>query len=162
MFEAQAIAIEMENIVSNRPMTHDLFKAFATSFDIEIQQVIINNLKEGVFYAKLVCVKGDQYVELDARPSDAIAIGIRFSVPIYAEDRILAEAGIEFSEMEETTESVSSSDLQTEPARTETSSSQVTDLSVEDLEQKMSEAIANEDYESAARFRDEINRRKDN
>ena len=102
MFEAQAIALEMEQISSNRPMTHDLFKSFAKSFEIEIKEIIISDLREGVFYARIVCSFGDGtgYTELDARPSDAIAIGIRFNAPIYAYEPVLKEAGIVLSDVE--------------------------------------------------------------
>jgi bifunctional DNase/RNase len=94
MFEAQAIAIEIEKIIPNRPMTHDLFKSFAHSFDYEVEQIVISDLKEGVFFAKIVCTNGDKTLEIDARPSDAIAIGLRFDAPIYTYETILAEAGI--------------------------------------------------------------------
>ena len=94
MFEAQAIAIEIEKIIPNRPMTHDLFKSFAYSFNFTVKEIIISDLKEGVFFAKIVCSDGVKNVEVDARPSDAIAIGLRFSVPIYTYENILSEAGI--------------------------------------------------------------------
>ena len=83
MFEAQAIAIEIEKIVPNRPMTHDLFKSFAASYKYNIEEIIISDLKEGVFFAKIVCSNGKGTIEIDARPSDAIAIGIRFEAPIF-------------------------------------------------------------------------------
>jgi bifunctional DNase/RNase len=163
MFEAQAIAIEMEKIVSNRPMTHDLFKSFATSFGIEVTQVLINNLKEGVFYAKLICVQDDHFVELDARPSDAIAIGIRFGIPIFAEEDILAEAGIEFSEMDAPGDMGEDKDLSaSEPAKPKATNKSVSTMQLGELEQRMEEAIKAENYEEAAKYRDEINRRKQN
>src|SRR3954468_5162664 len=93
-FEAQAIAIELENMTPSRPLTHDLFKSFASSFDIEIEEVIVFNLVEGVFYAKLVCNDGEKKVEIDARTSDAIAIAVRFNCPIYTYEFILSSAGI--------------------------------------------------------------------
>src|SRR5688572_16040828 len=101
MFEAQAIAIEIEKIVPNRPMTHDLFKSFASSFKFSIKEITISDLKEGVFYAKIICTDGSKTVEIDARPSDAIAIGIRFNVPIFTFEAILSEAGIVLSESNE-------------------------------------------------------------
>ena len=97
MFEAQAIAIEIEKIIPNRPMTHDLFKSFASSFNYKIEEIIISDLKEGVFFAKIVCSNGKSTIEVDARPSDAIAIGIRFDAPIFTFEPILSEAGIVLS-----------------------------------------------------------------
>ena len=93
-FEAQAIAIELEKMTPTRPLTHDLFKSFATSFDIIIREVIIYNLVEGIFYSKIVCEKDGQTVEIDARTSDAIAIGVRFDCPVYTFENILSSAGI--------------------------------------------------------------------
>ena len=104
MFEAQAIAIEIEKVVPNRPMTHDLFKSFAGAFNYSVEEILISDLKEGVFFSKIVCSDGIRQVEIDARPSDAIAIGIRFDVPIYTYETILSEAGIvlnEFNDEEE-------------------------------------------------------------
>jgi bifunctional DNase/RNase len=101
MFEAQAIAIEIEKIVPNRPMTHDLFKSFAQSFRFSVLEIIISDLREGVFYAKIVCTDGTRKVEVDARPSDAIAIGLRFGVPIYTFEPILSEAGIVLTDADE-------------------------------------------------------------
>ena len=94
MFEAQAIAIEIEKIIPNRPMTHDLFKSFANNFHFTVEEIIISDLKEGVFFAKIVCSDGLKRMEVDARPSDAIAIGLRFDSPIFTYENILAEAGI--------------------------------------------------------------------
>ncbi len=103
MFEAQAIAIEIEKITSSRPMTHDLFKSFAEAFAFNIEEIVISDLREGVFYAKIICIGSDAYkmVEIDARPSDAIAIGLRFGVPIYTYESIMSEAGIVLSDTEE-------------------------------------------------------------
>jgi len=94
MPEAQAIALEMENIISNRPMTHDLFKSFAHEFKFDVEEIVISDLKDGVFFARIVCTGPDGRVEIDARPSDAIAIGLRFKAPIFAIDKIMDEAGI--------------------------------------------------------------------
>ena len=104
MFEAQAIALEIEKIVPNRPMTHDLFKSFANAFDYQVEEVIISDLKEGVFFAKIICSNGEKSIEIDARPSDAIAIGIRFDVPFYTYEAVLSEAGIILTDEEEVAE----------------------------------------------------------
>ena len=103
-FEAQAIAVELENMKPNRPLTHDLFKNFAESFSIDVKEVIVYNLKEGIFYAKLVCTDGNKTYEIDARTSDAIAMAVRFNCPIYTYEFILSQAGINLDESTATLE----------------------------------------------------------
>src|ERR1700722_8167683 len=93
-FEAQAIAIEMENMKPSRPLTHDLFKNFAETFEIQLKEVIVYNLVEGIFYAKLICARDNNEVEIDARTSDAIALAVRFNCPIFTYEFILNSAGI--------------------------------------------------------------------
>lgn len=93
-FEAQAIAIEIEKMSPSRPLTHDLFKTLTLSYQIEVEEVLIYNLVEGIFYAKIICNNGQKTVELDARTSDAIALAVRYNCPIYTYDFILASAGI--------------------------------------------------------------------
>lgn len=158
MFEAQAIAIEIEKIVPNRPMTHDLFKSFAQSFKFSVSEIIISDLKEGVFYAKIVCSDGIKKVDIDARPSDAIAIGLRFNVPIYTFETILSEAGIVFTESQEEEEPLIKKE---ESARQSPTSSpeKFKDVPFEKLKEMLDEALENEDYEKAARIRDELNKR---
>jgi len=148
MFEAQAIAIEIEKITPHRPMTHDLFKSFAKAYDYTVQEILISDLREGVFFAKIVCTGG---VEIDSRPSDAIAVGIRFSVPIYTTESIMSEAGIVLFDIdEEEGEEEESVSVEQSPT---------SDYPLEKLQQMLDEALENEDYEQAARLRDEINRR---
>lgn len=154
MFEAQAIALEIEKIAPNRPMTHDLFKSFAHGFNYEVTEIIISDLKEGVFFAKIVCTDGIKTVEIDARPSDAIAIGIRFEVPFYTYEKVLAEAGIILTEDEEILEEES-----VEPVVVEKEGERLQDFSVDKLNEMLNEALAAEDYEKAAKIRDEINKR---
>lgn len=160
MFEAQAIAIEIEKITSARPMTHDLFKSFARAFRFDIHEIIISELREGVFYAKIVC--SSQYsggiIEIDARPSDAIAIGLRFNVPIYTYEDVLAEAGITISDIEE--EESETGSKQQRYAERRPSSGGLAQMTVEQLEKALQQAIEQEDYERAAQIRDELNRRK--
>lgn len=162
MFEAQAIAIEIEKIIPNRPMTHDLFKSFAHNFNYKVQEIIISDLKEGVFFAKIVCSNGAEQVEIDARPSDAIAIGLRFDAEIYTYEAILAEAGIVLTDETEDditeikSELSSSISKKKEPGK---KSSGMKDFSVDKLNELLSEAIENEDYEKAAKIRDELSRR---
>jgi bifunctional DNase/RNase len=154
MFEAQAIALEIEKISPNRPMTHDLFKSFAHGFNYEVTEIIISDLKEGVFFAKIVCTDGIKTIEIDARPSDAIAIGIRFEVPFYTYEKVLAEAGIILTEDEEILEEES-----TEPVVVEKEGERLQDFSIDKLNEQLNEALAAEDYEKAAKIRDEINKR---
>ncbi len=159
MFEAQAIAIEIEKIIPNRPMTHDLFKSFANTFHFSVNEIIISDLKEGVFYAKIVCTDGTETREIDARPSDAIAIGIRFGVPIFTNEAIMSEAGIVLTdaEEEESGESVISEDV--DPSQSKTMSDRLKDYSSEKLHQLLNEALEKEDYEQAAKIRDEMKKR---
>ncbi len=161
-FEAQAIAIEIEKMTPTRPLTHDLFKSFATSFHIQIQEVIIYNLVDGIFYAKLLCTgPGKQQVEIDARTSDAIALAVRFDCPIYTYEFILATAGIvvegndfvflgKMDEQEETVEGTSPSG----------SKANLSQLSDDELQKQLKDALTEEAYERAARIRDELSKRR--
>lgn len=158
MFEAQAIAIEIEKILPNRPMTHDLFKAFANNFHFTIEEIVISDLKEGVFFAKIVCTDGLKKMEIDARPSDAIAIGLRFDSPIFTYENILAEAGIVLTdEADEETE------VKAEPAPKPKKEGRGKDdyknLTVDKLNELLRDAIDKEDYEKAAKIRDELSKR---
>jgi bifunctional DNase/RNase len=163
MFEAQAIAIEIEKIVPNRPMTHDLFKSFGHSFHFIIKEIIISDLKEGVFFAKIVCNSDEKTVEIDARPSDAIAIGLRFNAPIFTYENIMAEAGIVLSEeSEEETEVAPESKKKKKeetPPPDKSAEKSLKDYSFDKLQQLLKDAIDKEDYERAAKIRDELNRR---
>ncbi len=158
MFEAQAIAIEIEKIIPNRPMTHDLFRSFAQSFKFSIIEIIISDLKEGVFFAKIVCTDGLTMNEIDARPSDAIAIGLRFNVPIYTHESIMSEAGIVLTEMDEEQPIVKKESKASNPSPKKTGES-LKDLSFDQLQQLLNEALDKEDYERAAKVRDEMNKR---
>ncbi len=151
MFEAQAIAIEIEKIVPNRPMTHDLFKAFSHNFDIDIKEVYISDLKEGVFFARIICEHNGKIFEIDSRPSDAIAIGLRFNVDFYTNESILTEAGIVLTDEYE--EEI----VQQEVVKSEKTN--LEDLSSSELEKLLTEALDKEDYEKAARIRDVLNKR---
>ncbi|MDZ7604074.1 MAG: bifunctional nuclease domain-containing protein [Cyclobacteriaceae bacterium] len=164
MFEAQAIAIEIEKITPNRPMTHDLFKSFAGTFNFTISEIIISDLKEGVFFAKIVCQDGEKTTEIDSRPSDAIAIGLRFNAPIFTYDNILAEAGIELTdEIEDEPEIPKAAEEQKTPAKKEKTpaapAGKIKDMPMDKLMEMLQKAIEKEDYERAAQIRDEINKR---
>ena len=153
-FEAQAIAIELEKMTPTRPLTHDLFKNFSDSFDIKIVEVIIYKLEEGIFYSKLICEKDGKQTELDARTSDAIAIGVRFECPIYTSENILSSAGILLDET-----AIEEDDFMSEVSEDEKKET-IETQSIEDLEDQLATAIDNEDYELASKIRDEITKRK--
>jgi uncharacterized protein len=151
MFEAQAIAIEMEKISPNRPMTHDLFRSFAQAFDYTIEEVIISEIKEGIFYAKISCTDGIRQKFIDARPSDAVAVALRFNVPIYANETVLEDAGINAEEIDKEED---------EPFEAPKPKSQrLSDKTLDELNKMLEEALINEEYEKAAKIRDEIDRR---
>lgn len=157
-FEAQAIAIELEKMKPSRPLTHDLFKNFAEKFDINIKEVIVYNLVEGIFYAKIVCEREGEEIEVDARTSDAIALAVRFECPVYTFEFILSSAGIILDEDEEATEG--KEELEDIPI--ESSGDDLNSLNLEELEEQLNNAIRDENYEHASRIRDEINRRNSN
>lgn len=158
MFEAQAIAIEIEKIVPNRPMTHDLFKSFAHNFNFTIKEIVISDLKEGVFFGKIICSDGMREVEVDARPSDAIAIGLRFGVEIYTYEAILSEAGIVLGEEEEE-EGAPKAKAPKSTAKPKGFMDKLKDLPMDKLQELLSEMLQKEDYEKAAKIRDEMNKR---
>ena len=158
-FEAQAIAVAMENMVPTRPLTHDLFKNTLESFNIEIKEVIINNLLDGVFHARLICLQDGEEIEIDSRTSDAIAMAVRFGCPIFTYEFILEQAGVVLEEEAEEGESNPSSRKKRQrrkPAKTPPYSEQ----SEDELNALLDKVIGEEDYEKAAEIRDELNRRK--
>jgi len=155
-FEAQAIAIELEKMTPTRPLTHDLFKSFAISFGIKVKEIVIYNLSEGIFYAKLICEKEGQLSEIDARTSDAIALGVRFKCPIYTYESILSSAGVELDENSDFTSDFDS-DIEKVP-----SENSLNNLSVEELQQQLNSALEDEEYELASKIRDEISKRSEN
>jgi bifunctional DNase/RNase len=157
MFEAQAIAIEIEEIAPNRPMTHDLFKTFADGFDIKLDHIFISDLKEGIFFAKINTSLGEKKLVIDSRPSDAIAISLRFEVPIYTNEKVLSEAGIIISEEEETEEE--GKELVQNATEILQDDKPLTHSTVEELNILLEDALKKEDYEVAAKVRDEINRK---
>ncbi|QOI98012.1 MAG: bifunctional nuclease family protein [Flammeovirgaceae bacterium] len=158
MFEAQAIAIEIEKIIPNRPMTHDLFKSFANNFHFTVEEIVISDLKEGVFFAKIICSDGLKRTEIDARPSDAIAIGLRFDSPIFTYENILAEAGIVLTDEpeEEAAEPKPRARVRKDAPK---KGEDMKNMPVEKLNELLKEAIEREDYERAAKIRDELSKR---
>ncbi|TCK85024.1 bifunctional nuclease family protein [Albibacterium bauzanense] len=159
-FEAQAIAIEIEKMTPSRPLTHDLFKSFADTFDITIEEILIYNLVDGIFFAKLICNDDGRIVEIDARTSDAIAIAVRFNCPIYTYEFILSSAGIiiegnDFAFLENM-----DSDSKDIGSKEKESPISYSTFSDEELKEKLHQALDDEAYEKAAKIRDEISRRK--
>lgn len=154
--EAQAIAIELEKMTPSRPLTHDLFKSFSHSFGIEIEEVIIYNLIEGIFFAKLIAVLDGRRAEIDSRTSDAVALAVRFDCPIFCYDFILDSAGVTADDsaldLDDDEASVAIEDL--------TGDKRDEELSINDLEKQLALAIEREEYERASKLRDEIDRRK--
>lgn len=161
MFEAQAIAIEIEKIIPNRPMTHDLFKSFAHNFNFSVKEIVISDLKEGVFFAKIICEDSNRTIEIDARPSDAIAIGLRFNASIYTYETIMSEAGIVLTEEseEEPSELTGEFSKKEKSEPVEKGPENLKDASADRLKKLLDDAIEKEDYERAAKIRDEMNRR---
>jgi len=158
-FEAQAIALELEHIKPPRPMTHDLIKSVVLGLNSWVKHIVINDLKDGTFFAEVICENEGSEVAIDSRPSDAIAIAIRFDAAIYVEESVLEEAGIT---AEVTTTEDQEAIKETEPMlSTIDNPSHDTSDPLEDLNKSLSSAIADEDYERAARIRDEIQRLKD-
>ena len=153
-FEAQAIAVALERMQPSRPLTHDLMKNFMMAFNIDLHEIIINDLQEGIFYSKLICSSDKDTVEIDSRTSDAVALAVRFGCPIYTYDNILESAGILMEEDDKKKKVVVS--------HNDESNDDLKKLSVLELESLLKEVLEHEDYIKAASIRDEINRRKGN
>ncbi|MFD1628509.1 bifunctional nuclease family protein [Pseudopedobacter beijingensis] len=165
-FEAQAIAIEIEKMTPSRPLTHDLFKSFADAYHINIQEVIIYNLIEGVFFAKLICNNGEKTLEIDARTSDAIALAVRFNSPIYTYEFILSTAGIiiegnDFLFLDNIDSIEESATVSPSSSSTTSSKENLDSVSTEELQERLQKALASEAYEKAAIIRDELNKRSE-
>lgn len=151
-FEAQAIAVAVENMTPNRPLTHDLFKNTLSSYEITVKEVIINELLDGIFYAQLVCEQNGNVSVIDSRTSDAIAMSVRFGCPIYTYETIMESASLDV----ETAKGPSNVEVKREKKKDD-----IADMSLSQLESLLSKVLENEDYEKAAQIRDEINRRSE-
>src|SRR5687768_12414442 len=158
-FEAQAIAVALEKMQPSRPLTHDLMKNFMTAFTIDLHEIIICDLQEGIFYSKLVCSSENDTVEIDSRTSDALALAVRFGCPIYTYENILDSAGIL---MEETTGKKKKAKELAEVETEEASSGKedLKSMSLEELNTLLNDVLESEDYIRAIAIRDEINARK--
>jgi bifunctional DNase/RNase len=154
-FEAQAIAVALENMHPSRPLTHDLMKNFMTAFDIQLQEVYICDLQEGIFYSKLVCYTANDTIEIDSRTSDALALAVRFGCPIYVNGKILDQAGIENELGEKQPNIISSESI------TSTKEDDLSSLSITELNELLNEVLEQEDYIRAIDIRDEIARRNE-
>lgn len=157
--EAQAIAIQLEGLKPPRPLTHDLFLNVALAFDIEIAEVFIHRLEEGIFYAELVCEQNSNRIRVDSRTSDAIALALRFECPIFTTEEIIEKAGIimEFNDADEIGDESGDTDMvKKSPGK----HSDYSEYSPEELNELLNAAVTDEDYEKASEIRDEINKRK--
>lgn len=162
-FEAQSIAVALERMAPTRPLTHDMTKSICTSFGIDLQEVIINNLDDGIFFAQLICKRGDEVVEIDSRTSDAIALAIRFDAPIYTYEFILDAAGLVVENQGDEAGKEKVEQAQEEPKEVKKSIPEGGDLtkrSLNDLKTLLQQYLDKEDYEKAIVVRDEIERRR--
>ncbi|MFY7899782.1 MAG: bifunctional nuclease family protein [Chitinophagaceae bacterium] len=156
-FEAQAIAVALEHMQPSRPLTHDLMKNFMNAFNVELQEIVISDLQEGIFYSKLVCFTEHDTVEIDSRTSDALALAVRFSCPIYTYEHILENAGI----LMDDTGSKKKKGEAVGVEETGENRDNLATLSLEELHNLLNEVLENEDYIRAIAIRDEINKRKE-
>lgn len=157
-FEAQAIAVALEKMQPSRPLTHDLMKNFMVAFNLDLHEIIICDLQEGIFYSKLICSSEKDTVEIDSRTSDALALAVRFGCPIYTYENILDSAGIL---MEETTgKKKKSKELKEVPVQESSGNEDLKTMTLEDLNSLLNDVLENEDYIRAIAIRDEINNRR--
>lgn len=166
--EAQAIALSLDGLNPSRPLTHDLMQKSFQVFNIDIIEVIITDIKEGIFYAVVVCKKGEIIVDIDSRTSDALALALRFNCPIYANQKVIDEVGSAVDEIEKQTIEQFEEELE-EELRGFTESSTIDDLvnknpfeayNITQLTDMMNKALEEENYEYAAQIRDELNKRE--
>ncbi|MGQ1890055.1 bifunctional nuclease domain-containing protein [Thermophagus sp. OGC60D27] len=157
--EAQSIAIKLEGLEPPRPLTHDLFLNFSRAFKIEILEVVIYKLEEGIFFSELVCLHNDEIVRIDSRTSDAVSLALRFNCPIYTYEEILEKAGIVL-DVGDQDEVASEKSEPSAPKSSKPAPRPLADKSVQELKKMLDEAIAKENYEIASEIRDEIKRRK--
>lgn len=161
-FEAQAIAVAMENMTPNRPLTHDLFKNAFDGFNIEVKEIIINNLLDGIFYAQLICEGPLGTVEVDSRTSDAIAMAVRYGCPIYTYEFIMENAGVVLEDQEEGESRSGAKAARKENKPNVKKPDSYESYTVGALNKMLEDVLNDEDYEKAAKIRDELNRRKAN
>jgi len=158
-FEAQAIAVELEKMIPNRPLTHDLIKSFCITYDVIIKEVLIYKFEEGVFYSKLICEKDGAISEIDSRTSDAIAVGVRFNSPIFTLSNVLDDAGITPDQEDAFESDALFEESEEESIEEEIEMDTMSKNSLKELEKQLQEALENENYELASKLRDEIKKR---
>lgn len=161
-FEAQAIAVALEKMQPSRPLTHDLFANFMTTFGIELAEVIIYKLEEGIFFAKLVCQSDDNAVEIDSRTSDALALAVRFGCKIYTYENILDAAGLYLDNPETPQTQATGERNEKSSIKSNSFDSDLKSMSLEDLHNLLQQVLEQEDYVRAITIRDEINSREKN
>jgi len=161
-FEAQAIAVAIEKVVINRPLSHDLIRNIFSVFNISLKEVLIDNLQDGIFYSKLICEKDGQEIEIDSRTSDALALAVRFNCPIFTYEFILETAGTIISDpvKEKEGKEEEEEDETVEAAATPIKDEDLTQLTLKELNDRLRDLLNHEDYEGAAKVRDEIEKRK--
>lgn len=159
-FEAQAIAVALEKMQPSRPLTHDLMKNFLNAFAIDLHEIIICDLQEGIFYSKLVCSSANDTIEIDSRTSDALALAVRFGCPIYTYENILESAGILMEDTEKGGKKKKSKQEVVVEDHGSTGNEDLKTMTIEDLNTLLSEVLESEDYIRAIAIRDEINSRK--
>ena len=152
-FEAQAIAVAMEKMSPNRPLTHDLFMNALSAFNVTLKEIVINNLLDGIFYAQLICERDGEIIPIDSRTSDAIAMAVRFECPIYTHEFIMETAGVVLDEGIKEEEATPKTKKKKQKSKT------LQEYSTEELKKMLADVLAAEDYEKAAQIRDEINKR---
>lgn len=154
-FEAQAIAVALEKMQPTRPLTHDLIKNFMNALNVHLQEIIINDLQEGIFYAKLICINDHDTIEIDSRTSDALAIAVRFNCPIYTYENILTTAGVMVDDTTIKKKKNNTTETANQPNKDD-----LKNLSLIELQNLLTQVLEQEDYIKAISIRDEINRRK--
>jgi bifunctional DNase/RNase len=154
-FEAQAIAVALERMQPSRPLTHDLMKNFMLAFNVDLHEIVINDLQEGIFYSKLLCSTDNDTVEIDSRTSDALALAVRFGCPIYTYEHILESAGIM---MEDEDEKKKKEEVTVSSGIDE--KNDLKQMSLEELQHLLNDVLEQEDYIRAIAIRDEISQRK--
>src|SRR5436190_19677262 len=162
-FEAQAIAVALEKMHPSRPLTHDLMKNFMNAFNIDMQEIVICDLQEGIFYSKLVCASENDTIEIDSRTSDALALAVRFGCPIYTYENILESAGILMEDTGSTgKKKKAKQEVVVEEQNPGGGNEDLKTMTLEELNNLLSEVLEGEDYIRAIAIRDEINSRKKN
>ncbi|MBD0284263.1 MAG: bifunctional nuclease family protein [Flavisolibacter sp.] len=159
-FEAQAIAVALEKMQPSRPLTHDLMKNFMMAFNIDLHEIIISDLQEGIFYSKLVCTSDNDTIEIDSRTSDALALAVRFGCPVYTYEHILESAGIMMEDTSAASKKRKATSTIEESGSAGTGKEDLKSMSLEDLQTLLNEVLEAEDYVRAIAIRDEINSRK--